>query len=309
MPHCRSVFLCWTRTPGRRVLLRCVNRVPWYAGSSPEDVFGECSDPVAYADVASASWQVICRVSCLVANRLWRRRAYKFPATGGRAVALVGPEASGKSTSADRSAPGCPRPLRHNAFTWASPTCRGLADWPTVCGRCDGGLARGVEIDRLTARRRDYEPRQTVVAHTPASRSSWRLERFHAARAAFRQASRGTTVVCDRYPSTQVGAVDGPRLDKDAHHGVRTALATGPARRAGLLPPDPTTRCCHTVGCAGCSCARRRNRDRVKPDKESDAYLVDRHRRFHVRRDGRCERAACRHDTVPATTCWPTSER
>ena len=93
-------------------------------------------------------------------------------------------------------------------------------------------------------------------------------------------ARAGDIVICDRYPSDRIGAMDSPRLDPEQPgRGRLGPLTRGLARLEARLygdipPPDLVLRL--TVPIA---LARIRNEERMKSDKEDDAYVAWRHLR------------------------------
>ncbi len=97
---------------------------------------------------------------------------------------------------------------------------------------------------------------------------------------AFRDAGRGQVIICDRYPTSTLGQIDGPRIDPLAKEGVVGIVWRWLARVEShcyrTVPrPDITVQLSVPV-----DLAVRRNRERVKADKESDQYLVQRHTQF-----------------------------
>jgi thymidylate kinase len=93
-----------------------------------------------------------------------------------------------------------------------------------------------------------------------------------------RAAARGEIVVCDRYPSLVVGAMDSPRLPERPGQGLLSATY-GWLRQierrlyARIPPPDVVLRLRVSL-----ETAKQRNRDRIKERKEDAAYVEMRHR-------------------------------
>src|SRR5207237_10189892 len=93
-----------------------------------------------------------------------------------------------------------------------------------------------------------------------------------------RSAAHGEIAICERYPSGTIGAMDSPRLREHAgERGVIATLSNWLARLerrlyAQIPPPDIVLRLNVSI-----ETAKIRNRERIKPDKESDAYLESRH--------------------------------
>ncbi len=245
-----------------------------------------------------AAWSMLTvRVTRLVLQRLLHCRSRKWLAHGGRVIALVGPEASGKTT------------LTQSLCHWLAPVLttdtlhlgKPSATW---LGRCANGVRR---LRRWLSRRnekRDHEKRDgdaagsssgdartSTLAYALASVLLAR-DRYYAATRAHRRASHGVMVVCDRYPSPDQGTIDGPRLDGDGDNVDQTWLHRLAARMEReyyrrIPPPDVSVQLSVPV-----SVAQVRNRHRVKPDKEGDAYLAERHQQFLA---GAPVRAECTH--------------
>ncbi len=236
---------------------------------------------MALSGAGTAALTTSGRVMRALAKRLLRVRGKKWPASGGRVVALVGPEASGKSTLSLATSRWLSAVMTTRAVHMGKPT----ATW---LGRCAHVLRR---VRRLVRRLQGTiaaghetlfaeQPKQTTLPYAIASVLLAR-DRYHAARRAYRDAARGTMVICDRYPSQECGAVDGPRLSEcesasDRPWLVRWMRKLERAYYRRIPPPDVVIQLSVPV-----SVAQDRNRQRVKPDKEDDRYLAERHRQFH----------------------------
>jgi thymidylate kinase len=94
----------------------------------------------------------------------------------------------------------------------------------------------------------------------------------------WRAAAKGEIVICDRYPSNIIGAMDSPRLKEKAEsRGWVTSIYNKAARLERNLytqipPPDVVLRLRVSV-----KTAIERNRLRNKPGGESDNYIEIRH--------------------------------
>jgi thymidylate kinase len=94
-----------------------------------------------------------------------------------------------------------------------------------------------------------------------------------------RSAANGRIIICDRYPSAENGAMDSPRLEQEnSQHSLAAQLYNGLAQLEtriynGIPAPDIVLRLSVSI-----ETAKQRNRERIKLDKESDAYLESRHR-------------------------------
>ncbi len=225
---------------------------------------------------------VAARAVRLVSQRLRHVRSRKWLAQGGRVVAIVGPEASGKTTLAQSLCDWLAPTLATHAVHMGKPS----ATW---LGRCANTLRR--LRSRVAGRHKgsNGEPagecsaaeRKITLAYVIASILLAR-DRYHAAAKAYRRASRGAIVICDRYPSLDQGAIDGPRLPCSPETVRRSwlyRLATRLEHEYYRRLPRPDVMVQLTVPV---SIAQIRNQQRVKPDKESDAYLAQRHQQFHA---------------------------
>jgi thymidylate kinase len=94
-----------------------------------------------------------------------------------------------------------------------------------------------------------------------------------------RLAANDQIVICDRYPSETVGAMDSPRLQKNevanGSAGIIFSWLVYLERRLykEIPPPDIVLRLKVSM-----ETAKIRNRERIKVGKETDAYLESRHR-------------------------------
>jgi thymidylate kinase len=210
----------------------------------------------------------------------WRmfhgRAAARRPAGGGAVIALVGPEACGKSTLGAETAGWLGRVFRVRTAHLGKPP----ATWLTLLPNLARRLAR--RVPRLRARHgqaaaaRGEGGRPGLLRSAAAVLLAW--DRAALARRLARQAARGWVVVCDRYPSALVGAADSARLSApaDGGGGLRGYLARLEQALYRRVPaPTLMVRLTAPLGVAV-----ERNRERYKVDKESDAYVTSRHRNY-----------------------------
>ena len=93
-----------------------------------------------------------------------------------------------------------------------------------------------------------------------------------------RLAAHGEIIICDRYPSNQVGAMDSPRLEVDPDQGgIFSALYNGLAHLEANLyrrvpPPDMVLRLKVSL-----ETAKRRDQERFEKGTENDNLLESRH--------------------------------
>ena len=213
-------------------------------------------------------------------------RQNKQLCTGGAVVAFVGPEATGKSTLVSECGQWLGTTFAVRTVHAGKPPSswltmpanrlmpllrRLLPKWRTTRleghGVSVGQTGSGAQVKGLSSLL--YKFRAVMVA--------WDRRRLLVK--ARRWAAQGTIVICDRYPSEVIGAMDSPRLRESPTKGrILQGIHNGLARLEAQLysqipPPDITFRLTVSV-----STAKHRNRERIKIDKESDAYLESRHR-------------------------------
>ena len=172
-----------------------------------------------------------------------------IPATGGRLIAVVGPDGSGKST------------LVKEIVAWLSqhvdvlPIYFGSGDGPVSPIRWPLRLAgrwwnrRKAEArSRSVPRRSDGDMPDPPPAWMRIARALWalvlRAEKVQRLRRAWRAHERGMIVVCDRFPQNQMmGCMDGPLLSewRESRSRIVRALARwerAPYDWAEAHPPD-----------------------------------------------------------------------
>ena len=209
-------------------------------------------------------------------RRLRTTRKTKQLASGGALIAFVGPEATGKST------------LVHETVRWLGKVFD----------------VRTVHLGKPPSTWLTFAPNLVLPllrTATPQHRMSWvqphateadtgnvsLLYAFRAVMLAWdrralavqvrRRAAQGGIVICDRYPSAIVGAMDSARLKAPADAGPRDKLFAFLARLENYLyrqipPPDTVIRLTVPV-----EVAIIRNQERQKKGKEADAYVLRRH--------------------------------
>lgn len=243
------------------------------------------------------------RVVRLAVGRVLRCGSRKRPSRGGRVVALIGPEASGKSTYCECLSRWLGGVMESRAVHMGKPSSSFAGRVVNFARRARKWLRR-----RQTASEaHGFADRETLPDsfHRPTwyyALASVLLarDRYRLALHAHREAARGKIVICDRYPSRSPGAVDGPRLNADPRHPLPRWL--GWAARCEqsyyhrIPPADQLLELSVPVGVA-----QDRNRHRVKADKEDDLYLAQRYVQFHAGRAEQC-------DALVVTTDAPMAE-
>jgi thymidylate kinase len=254
----------------------------------------------------------------------WERWAYgpggtRQLASGGAVIVFVGPDACGKSTLVAETAAWLGKVFRVRRVHLGKPPSTWLTLVPNLAGRLLGRLVtqlregdgRGAGFQAAGSRQVENLPHEAeeggerrrggLLHRLRAVLLAW--DRRALARGLARQAARGWLVVCDRYPSAQVGAADSARfavppspptpLPQGARGGTETPLPSGErgrgegGRLAAYLArlenalyrqvPPPAVVLRLTVPLA---VAIQRNRERCKTGKESDAYVTRRHGAF-----------------------------
>lgn len=222
----------------------------------------------------------------ILCSRIWRRvKGYqkdKVLHVGGAVIAFVGPEATGKSTlvsdcsqwlggvfAVKRVHAGKPPP------SWLTlPFHRSLP----LLRRFLPGYRSSYRLTRASRPSAEGPPqaeRASLIQAVRAITLAWDRRRLLVR--ARRSAAHGDIVICDRYPSGNVGAMDSARLRPvTTASGLGVSIYNWLARLENRLyeeipPPDVVLRLHVSL-----ETARRRNRDRIK--KEGDAYLISRHK-------------------------------
>jgi hypothetical protein len=218
----------------------------------------------------------------LLAAGAWRllhgRARSRRPASGGAVIALVGPEACGKSTLVAETAGWLGTAFRVRAAHLGKPPSTWLTLLPNLAKTVLKRLAPGLRAKvRPAGGAGDGPSRPGLLRAVRAVLLAW--DRAALARRLARQAARGWLVVCDRYPSALVGAADSARLPLPGGEGQGGLVACLARLEQALYrrvpPPALLVRLT-----APLAVAVERNRERYKVDKESDTYVTTRHRQF-----------------------------
>ncbi len=218
-------------------------------------------------------------------------RKNKVLQTGGAVIAFVGPEATGKSTLVREAKQWLGSTFITRAVhvgkppsTWLTaplniilPLGRKLVpQWRT--SRIEGHVAvPGQALPTADEGEVTSTGTTSLLYALRAVAIAW--DRRHLLLKARRAAANGAIIVCDRYPSEAVGAMDSARLRPDpTKRGIKTALFNRLAMWEERLyqqmpPPDVVLRLSVSL-----ETAKERNRTRIKVGKEADAYIESRHR-------------------------------
>jgi O-antigen/teichoic acid export membrane protein/thymidylate kinase len=198
--------------------------------------------------------------------------------SGGRVIAFIGPDASGKSTLVAETAGWLGKVFRVRVAHLGKPPATWLTLLPRLPWAVLRRLAPRLRIGRTEAGSEEGGSRRPgLLFGLRAVLLAW--DRRRLARRLSRLAACGWIVVCDRYPSPTVGAADSARLGIAENEG-RSGWAAWLARLEYRLyrevpPPDVVVRLSAPVAIAVA-----RNQERRKAGKESDDYIARRHKTF-----------------------------
>ncbi len=208
-------------------------------------------------------------------QRLVRRKGRQL-ASGGVVIAFIGPEATGKSTLAHAMTQW----LRPSFDTTTAHLGKPSATWLSALPNFALPLLRQLAPRHKTslrpeAREAGGEPRVTLLYALRLLLLAW--DRRTLAVRLHRRAANGAIVFCDRYPTSQLGAMDSAKLRAQLGQGLSSRLINRLAaweRRLYLQIPSPYLVIKLTVPV---EVAIQRNRERIKAGKESDQYVYQRH--------------------------------
>jgi thymidylate kinase len=196
-------------------------------------------------------------------------------------IAIIGPDASGKSTMVAETTRWLGSVFRVHVAHLGKPPSTWLTWLPNFAGRQLGRLAPQLRTSQQPAgrdgsgcerRRFLYRLRAVLLA----------CDRRALAIRLARKAAQGWIVVCDRYPSAVVGAPDSARLKPPEEEAGLPWLHAFLARLENRLYREiPLPQVVIRLN-APVSVAIDRNRERQKPCKEADDFVARRHKDFFV---------------------------
>jgi len=214
-----------------------------------------------------------------------RKKKNKVFQAGGAIIAIVGADASGKSTVVAETKKWLSQNFLVRVVHAGKP--------PASLTTAPVNLALGL-IQRLSPKTRINikATRASSSGEQSSGRKKQLADLLFALRAvtlawdrrnlllkSWRDSAKGEVVLCDRYPSNFTGAMDSPRLaELSENTGWVASLYNRAARVEKRLytqipPPDIVIRLTVPV-----EVAIERNRQRRKPGGEPDKYIADRHR-------------------------------
>lgn len=203
----------------------------------------------------------------------------KFPVCGGAIIAVTGLDATGKST------------VSSEIYNWLSKdfTARYMhvgrpkARWETLWFKPILEMKKLLKfkIQTLTTKTQRHII-DTAIGEIQKNSLIYAIrclivgyERFQLLKHANRLRAKGYIIVCDRYPSQNVGKMDSPRIGEvDEKHGLIALMGRIEQKLYQAMPvPDAIFNLNIPL-----DIALERNRSRVKNDKETDAQLHKRYR-------------------------------
>jgi thymidylate kinase len=207
--------------------------------------------------------------------RLSGKKRNKVLHSGGAVIAFVGPEATGKSTLVQETACWLGKVFEVSSVHLGKPP----STWLTFLPNLAVPLLRKAAPQHRTSRVENNPSKDAAKVSLLYSLRSvldaW--DRRALVVRVRRTAANGGIVICDRYPSATVGAMDSARLRVPVDKRWQGRLLGYLARLENRIyrqipPPDVVIRLTVPV-----NVAIERNKERQKKGKESDAYVLRRH--------------------------------
>jgi thymidylate kinase len=203
-----------------------------------------------------------------VCRRFILKERNKIPASGGLMIAIVGPEASGKSTIAAEVSQWLGKDFLAYSIHVGKPPSSFISFIPNLFLPFLRKVLPQSRTSEIESRNKRRTSLLTVIRCVMIA-----FDRRRLILRAYRQVSRGAMVICDRYPSCTIGAMDSPRLnlDQSSNNGfsLKKMLSEIERKMYKTIPsPDIVLKLTVPV-----DIAVRRNRERIKEGKETEEYV------------------------------------
>ncbi|MGH7599238.1 MAG: hypothetical protein ACREOI_23010 [bacterium] len=219
-------------------------------------------------------------------RRFAGNRKNKILLAGGAVIAFVGTDASGKSTLVFEAGRWLGKDFALRTVHAGKPPASWLAAPVNLALRLWRRLSPQMRHRRYEAQSGSTDPsvsqpraEEALFLNDAIRAVTLAWERRNLTIKARRWAANGEIVICDRYPSEAIGAMDSPRLrEQSSEGGAKAALYNWLVRIEQRLyrqipSPDIVLRLS-----ASLETVKQRHRERLKSTKEADDYLEARHR-------------------------------
>lgn len=227
----------------------------------------------AYARVSLA------KLKCILMGNMKN----KTLSSGGAVIAFVGADATGKSTLVAETGRWLGKVFAVRQVHVGKPPTSLLTVLFTLTLPLVRRLLPQLRRSQIQTQLHDKESsRDGIKASTSpiygvrALTLAW--DRYRLLRKVARAKARGELIICDRYPSESIGAMDSPRLEeRSGKSGLKVRLLNWLARKEHELynrmaPPDIVIKLKVSL-----AVAKKRNQERIKGDKDTDDFIVSRH--------------------------------
>lgn len=231
---------------------------------------------------AIRAWLVGARkFTAMLFRRLTRSQKELIPRSGGAVIAFVGPEATGKSTLIAEMSGWLGEHFAVEHVHAGKPKSTLITIVPNLLVPALRSLFPSSRSTRLEAEylyeELSEKPRTSYPLISAIRSALLAYDRRSLLSRAYSRAANGTIVLCDRYPSSQIGAPDGPQLSQLAtstdQYSIRHQLAHIEAQLYRQIPPPDVVIYLN----APLEVALLRNATRGK--KEPEDYVRRRHAR------------------------------
>ncbi len=278
--HCSSLLADWLPAVDGKLFYECIDALqkdaPFVDRYRLSLRLRRQLKPYSRFSAAAATLRRATIVLKHVTRRFRRAGKSKQLASGGALIAFVGPEATGKSTLVQETVCWLSKVFDVSTAHLGKPPSTWLTFVPNLALPLLRKAAPEHRMSRVESMPREEDAARVSLLY--ALRSvllAW--DRRALAVKVRRKAAQGGIVICDRYPSAMIGAMDSARLRAPVDAGGRAKVLGFLARLENRLyrqipPPDSVIRLTVPV-----EVAITRNQERQKKGKEADAYVLRRH--------------------------------